>query len=294
MLTKAGMNLLLERSFVSVPTKSVPIKFKVGINQATPTEIDSDLTYPTPIQNAVIVDPCETAGNWLATTDGAISLNNTTFKENTGALNLYKTGTTQASVTYYANNKMVSSTITNKELYIWLYIKDDATLNKLTATNCLEIRYGIDYNTNYYYKRWDKTGLATGWNILKLNLATCSTTGTPGAINIDSGAVVLTFINATQTIAAGDIIIDDWKLVSPENYFKNFESGYPTLNYTDNEVTFRGYLNSMNANGYNLTGFGIFNSDATPLLSNIHLTEAISKTDTDEVAYIVKMRITKR
>ncbi len=84
-------------------------------------------------------------------------------------------------------------------------------------------------------------------------------------------------------------------LVTPVNIngtaFKNFVSGYPTLDTTNVQATIRCFINSLEANGNTLTEFGIVNTDGTPLMFSRSVFTAISKTSSNEITFIEKDKI---
>ena len=293
MIVDNGMKVLINRAFKATPDYTVPSKVKVGMNQSTVTTSDTDLTKPIPITGTELADNCESGANWSETTDGSDSLNTTTYKEGSGALNLIKTGTTTDTVIYYNNNNMTSLDFTSKKLYVWLYIKDSTALAKF-ASSAIQLRYGNDYDTNYYYIDYAASSLTTGWNLLEMTSSTGTETGTVTLASCDSGAVVVTLNNATDTLAAGDLIIDDWKLASSDDYFYDITSGYPTINETSFEAENQYYINSVMANGYNLTGVGDFNTDSTKKMVSVYKITNISKSNTDEVKFIFKRRFVRR
>ncbi len=73
---------------------------------------------------------------------------------------------------------------------------------------------------------------------------------------------------------------------------KAFVSGYPTIDETNLEVTIRAYLNSLEANGNNLTEFGIFNTDGSPLMLSHSVFTSITKNNTVEISFIEKEKFT--
>ena len=73
--------------------------------------------------------------------------------------------------------------------------------------------------------------------------------------------------------------------------FKAFVSGYPSLNETTLQSTIRCFLNSLEANGNDLTEFGILNSDGTKVLFSRAVFTALSKTSSTEVTIIQKDKI---
>jgi hypothetical protein len=89
--------------------------------------------------------------------------------------------------------------------------------------------------------------------------------------------------------------LSDTDLVTPVDIdgdnFKDFVSGYPTQDTTALSNTIRCFLNSLEANGNNLTEFGIVNADGTPLLFSRTVHTSISKSSSNEITYIVKDKI---
>ena len=70
--------------------------------------------------------------------------------------------------------------------------------------------------------------------------------------------------------------------------FKGFVSGYPSLDETNIQVTTRCFLNSLEANGNDLTEMGVFNADGTPVLFSRSTFTSLSKTSSIEVTFIEK------
>ena len=71
-------------------------------------------------------------------------------------------------------------------------------------------------------------------------------------------------------------------------YFKDFVSGFPTLDTTNIQATTRLFLNTLEANGNDLTEVGIFNKDSTPILFSRSTFTSLSKTSSIEVTFIEK------
>ncbi|MHA1481838.1 MAG: hypothetical protein ACTSQA_00185 [Candidatus Heimdallarchaeaceae archaeon] len=89
--------------------------------------------------------------------------------------------------------------------------------------------------------------------------------------------------------------LSDTDLIAPVSIdgdnFKNFVTGYPTLDLTNMKVTIRGLLLSTEANGNSLKEFGTVNSDGTPLMFSRSTHTAINKTSSIEIAYIDKSKL---
>jgi len=293
MIVNNGLKIAVNRIGKAVPDYTTASRFKVGINQATEVISDTDITYQVPIYNTEVVSACDVTTNWSATTDGTISTNNTTYKEASYSLNLLKAATTVDNVTWY-NETLATLDFTSKTLWGWIYILDAAALAKLAVTSAVEIRYGNDYNTNYYSYTYDNSDLAVGWNIIKFASGDATEVGTVTIAAMDSLAIKLTLTATSGTLAAGDIVIDDYKLASSTDYYKDFTSGYPTIDETNMEITTECYLNSVEANGFLLTGVGTFNTDGTVLMQDEFKFTQISKTSSEEIIFEIKNRITRR
>ncbi len=95
----------------------------------------------------------------------------------------------------------------------------------------------------------------------------------------------------TNTPAAGDT-----DMQTPVNIngteFKNFVSGFPVLDTTNLQATIRCFVSTVEANGNNLTEFGLINTDGTPLLFSHAVHTALTKNNTIQVTYIEKDQYT--
>jgi len=292
-LVNNGMKILINRGAKAVPDYTAPSRFKIGISQATVSISDNDLTLPIPITGTETIDDCEATTDWTAGTDGAITTNSTTKKVGTYALNLTKDAGTVDNVIWY-NESESSLDFTSKEIWGWIYIKDATTLAKLHTTTALEVRFGNDYDTNYYKKVYTNANLTTGWNVITFNTTTGTQVGTVTLNACDSLAIKLTYTGTAITTSEGDIIIDNFVLASSGDYYKNIEAGYPTINETTFESDENYYLSSTDAVGFNITGIGSFNTDGTVLMSSAFSFTAQSKSDNDEISFHIKKRLTRR
>ena len=70
--------------------------------------------------------------------------------------------------------------------------------------------------------------------------------------------------------------------------FKNFVSGYPILDETNMEVTFRCLVTTTEGNSNTLTEFGMINEDSSRLLLSHAVHTAIAKDNTYQIVYIEK------
>lgn len=293
MIVDNGFKIAVNRIAKSTPDYEPVSRFKVGVTQADVTSSDTDLTLAVPIYNTETVADCEATTNWVSGTDGDITTTSTAYKIGTYSLTLIKDAQTADNV-LWANESLSSLDFTSKDLWGWIYIKDATTLAKLATTDALEVRYGNDDDTNYYKFLYDKADLAVGWNIIKFNITTATEVGTVTDNACDSLGIKLTFTTTTDELEADEIIIDDFKLASSGDYFKDFTSGYPTINETTFEIETESYLNSIEANGYLLTGVGTFNTDTTPKMQDAFKYTAISKTNTEELIFTIRNRLKRR
>jgi hypothetical protein len=286
--SKNFLKSVLTAEFTGVT--SVPTKAKIGVGTTTASEDDTDLVFAYPPTSTELADNCETAGDWNASTDGSVTLNSTSYKEGSGSLNLVKSGTTQTVVTYYANNTMTSLDLTSKDLLVWIYIKDSTALGKLATSNCVQLRYGNDYNTNYYYRNYNKADLSVGWNLLKLNTTLGTQQGTVTLNACDSGAIVVTVGATASTLAAGDLITDDWKLASSGDYDIAFQTGYPLVTLAELKAETRFRLGTVDAVGANLSEMATY--DAAGVMKDRAVFSSLSKSSSDLLigAIITKAR----
>jgi len=103
----------------------------------------------------VTIDACDMASNWIPlNTNTSLSNNTVNYKQGTGALNIFKTGTYYTDFGAY---KTISATsVDAKEFVFYFFINSDAK-SKLTATRF----YIYDSAGNYVY--WDLP-VQVGWN----------------------------------------------------------------------------------------------------------------------------------
>lgn len=284
-ITNTGLNILMDR-FLDAATYTKLSQFKVGRGSTIFSVTDTDLNDSIPLSGTEQIDDCETA-DWTDSTDMTTSLNLITFKQGISALNLIKDGT--ASATASTTKATTSLDFTSKELSVWIYILDTTTLNKLAITSCLDIRFGSD-SSNYYTWTKNLADLSVGWNLIS-NLTSSNattTTGTPLLTACDYSYIGLTATTSGTVWLAGDFVMDDWKLISSDDYFGTYEATYPSINNTNKEITYRFVLSSIEANGYNLTEVGLFNTDTIPSIWNRDVFTSISKSNTEEIRFIVK------
>ena len=283
-VTNLGLNMLMDR-FLNGGVYLPPTKFSVGRGTTAFNATQTNLVDPVPIVGTETVDSCDVA-DWTDSADMTTTVNTLTYKQGVGSLNLTKDATGSATAT--VNKTTTSLDFTSKELTVWFYILDATALAKLNAVDAIVIRYGSD-GANYYEFKFQKASLAVGWNLLQ-NMT--STTG------IETGTVVLTacdysYLAVTSTVAGdtwidGDVIMDYWQLVSADDLFGNFEIGFPTIDTTNLQITYRASLLSPDAVGYNIAEIGVFSEDTTPAMWSRAVITPFSKSETEELRFIIK------
>ena len=297
-ITNKGKNTMLSRMYTTNGSLSStqylsPTTFSLGINNQTPNIADTSLSLIIPLADGTINDAG--AFSLIGGTAGSNTTDNTvTFKEGANltdnkAQNLIKTNSnvlatwTIADLTSHGSNCDAT-----KYIGSWLYIKDTTTLAKIVS---VEQRIGVDSTTNYYSKTWLNVVLSVGWNWLSngLILSTWTVNGTPGTLN--DFQIRITTNNATDTFVAGDVVYDLLRQWVASDTISPFVTGYPSLDFTNNEATMRCYLTSTQANGFNISGLGIYNQDTSPLLIGEDTFTSDSKSSTDEFVWIIKDRI---
>lgn len=289
-VTKAWKGKLLTRGYTDGHGLTAPSRFKVGIDQTTAEDTDTDLDHPIPISGTEQVDSCDAITGWTDSADMTISVNSSTYLEGTGALNLTKDGS--ASATASTSKTVTSLDFTSKTLSVRVRINSTA-LALMATTDCITIRYGSD-SSNYYQWTKDKTDMVQDSFAVFDGLDSSnadSTTGSPVETAMDYFYIAVTATASGDTWSAGDLIMDDILIASSDDYFKNFTSGYPSVDEDTLMVTLRGELLSTEANGYNVDGWAAFNTDGTAVLEGIDDFTDESKTATDEIIIVAKNRL---
>ena len=289
LISNDGKRILIDRAYNVVPTRTAPQKFKVGTGTSTPTVTQTGLDHPIPISGTLLVDSCDVTTGWTDSADMTVSVNTTTFKEGIASLDLTKDGTGSANAS--TDKTTTSRDLTSKELSLWLYIIDATMLSKLAVTACVTIRFGSD-SSNYYQWTKDRSFFSVGWNLIDgLTSATATVTGSPAIAACDYTFVQITAGAAGTVWVAGDMAMDDIKVVGSTNYLKSFEATYPSMDYNLLQVTIRSRLSTVEANGYLIGEFGQFNTDGTPLMESRDTFTPLSKSDTDELIFETKTLI---
>ena len=283
------IDAIMNRAYTDTAPESIPSQFKIGRGTTDFDPSDTDLEDPVPITGTEEVDNCDATTGWAAGTDSAITLNTSTFVEGTGSLSLAKPGTTGTSASM--SKTTTSRDFTDKTFVLFILITDLADL--VASGTALSVRFGSD-SSNYFQLDVDISNLTTGFNFIAFTSATAtSTTGAPVIAAMDFTEVIVNTDLAADTIAADRILFDDMKLASADDFFKDLEAGFPSVDIAKDEVTMEGRVNTLEANGVLITEWATVNSDGTPVLVSRSTFNPFSKTLNDELIGSERVRHTR-
>jgi hypothetical protein len=164
-----------------------------------------------PTNSEIYLDACDVSTNWKSA--GTLTLNNTDNRQGSNCLNFSGGGTDEF--------KKVFSTPYNARgseegtmLQFWYYVSD---VSKFQGSNQVELGSAGKNDQDEY--NWSLTGLANGWNYIRLPIREAGKSGTPhlSAINWfrlyrQKSATITTRIDAIQLIGDG-VITEVWLTV---------------------------------------------------------------------------------
>ena len=197
-------------------------KFEININTVDSSEDWKNLAYTQ-------LDACDAITDWVAGTDGAITLNTSNDEVNSGSgcLNITKTAGTQSSVLY---SKTISTPVdfTGRTFKVMFYCEDITEL-KATGSTAVEIRVGTDAS-NYYSMTFDRNEIGeAGWSTLTLphnsDDSDASTTGSPDTTTCDYIAINITYAASTTTVTASDMRLDNVRFNDIQDLNVNYDTG---------------------------------------------------------------------
>lgn len=301
-ITSEGKKIILNRTYKAVPDYTVPSNFKVGISNSTPVVGDIDLDIAIPIEDGTVID--NGSLQLTGSNGGANTTNNTTlYKEGAGqsdvtGQNLLTDGAGVNATKTWTQNPLTANFSATEPFGFWVYIKDATEYAKLVTSGTaiqLRIRTNGDGATLSYLYNRTKAQLAVGWNWITSGIVTANglTQGAGGAPsgNLDEFVIEVTTANVTDEFTAGELVYDLMRRWATTDIVKTFVSGYPSLDETNFETTIRCLVSSVEANGFNLDGFGLENTDGTILFHSEDTFTDESKSSTDQFIFIVKDRI---
>ena len=304
-ITSNGKKVILYRGYTETAdlsaTQYLPAtKFMVGIDATTPSITDTSLNLPVPITNGTVLDAA--AKSWSGSLGADDSTDNiTTYKQGCAIIDNTSqsfSGSVQKLRLWEMDSLSGSFNACPLSDYaaFWLYIKDATALAKIDSVSgsAIQLRLG-NSSGSYYYHDWARSELSVGWNFLTTwsgSVGTLSSIGTPTTSGtVDYAAIAISGSEASTIFVAGDIIYDLLRSYDDDDLRKDFQTGYPTFDFTNLEVTQRGYLTTLDANGFLIDNLGIINEDAAELLLSEDAFEGESKSNTDEFALVAVDRI---
>lgn len=169
-------------------------------------------------ESNILVDAMDATTGWAGSADATVATSTTAFHEGTGSLSLAKTGTTTTACSMQKTIDALDAD--NKIMYLWVYIADATTLTALdvsaAANNHVKLGTGGVTNYNQYNMG---TGLAVGWNLIRMDVASPDTTGGSGADEtlIDTVAVVFKSDATGDTWAANKVLVDHLRIFTPRS-----------------------------------------------------------------------------
>jgi hypothetical protein len=306
-ITNLGKKQFLYRMYTANASLSatqylVSTQFKIGINNGTPSVTDTNIDYAVPISDGTV---CDGGDNQLTGSGGGTNTsdNTTYYKEGAGVVdgkgqNLLANGTSTSNI--WTLTPLTASVTNAKPFALWLYIGDAADLAKLVAAGTafsIKFRKAGDAANLYYIYERTLAQLAVGWNWISSNTANISTltTGAGGAPSTPTAMteiiIEVTTALAANTFIADELVYDLLRQWEASDLVQDFVAAYPSIDYTNLEVTTRCYLNSTQANGFNINSLGIFNKDTSILLLGEDTMKDDSKSATDEFAFVVVDRV---
>lgn len=171
------------------------------------------------VTNLVDIDDCETAGNWTEGDEAdACTANTSEYIEGTQSLNLLKSATTDTKLSYTATLGS-SKDLSDLKMYMKLFVKDSTVLSKINEIN---IWAGSNSGIiNSYKATTDVSDLTESeWNTLILNRfdSDIIIAGNPDTKNINFLKIEVTLNSTSDTLVAGDLMMDFWFFADHENY----------------------------------------------------------------------------
>lgn len=171
------------------------------------------------------VDDCDATTGWSGSTDAvavAVSTDDADYRTKTGALDLGKSGTTQAFF-QYEKSSLTSRDFRNKYIALWVKIDSLTGLRTVDNGSAIQLRYGSS-STDYYEKTYYFNELVTGWNLLFFKSDDREVTETGSA---NDGAMTyfrLRFDTAASstTFTAGTIVMDNIFLVHRDHFIDEY------------------------------------------------------------------------
>ena len=108
----------------------------------------------------------------------------------------------------------------------------------------------------------------------------------PTYFRIGTGTATPAVTDTVATMTPNQVAFDGG------GYTKAFFAGYPLLDETSLQVTTRCFVSTLDGNGSTITEFGTQNADGSPLLCSRAVFTGVAKTNTVQLIFVEKDRIT--
>ena len=174
-----------------------------------------ELTSGTPAP--LLLDAMDATTGWSAMDGAELLVNNTTYTEGSGALNLSKKST---AINYCVCRKgSVSFNVTNQTIKISVYIKDATVKSKLSQI-VVELWSTLGSASYQYYSYVTDLEVGT-WNTISEHIDNFTVNGSPSKSSITNIDFGYRTQNTSDTFSSGDIIFDfyragDYPLTIPD------------------------------------------------------------------------------
>lgn len=211
------------------------------------------LTYPAD----VVIDGCDSLTGWTVSNGTSPTLDTSTFKKGTASINM---GKTSNDINFYYERSNISPVIdvSNNYFYVWLYIDDTATLNKLDSALAVEIGLSHDNGSNYAYLDVARSGLSVGWNLIGGLLSDFINIGTITQTSINYVYVWWFLGVGTSTIAHGKLK-QDYYFTTPYSKSSVYWNSFVRTHWPERNTDYPMVSVSVNANGNSKTGVSCSN-----------------------------------
>lgn len=192
---------------------STPVKREKLSGTVNGTNVDFKTAHApvcdTTIKNVTLVDACNAVTGWTKGNDGADIAVARRLAYGGAALTLEKDGTS-AVISSWTKTLGTAVDGTGRRLKITIFIKD---INELDPDNAISVRIGND-SSNYYSRTFGKSDLKNGFNEIDLEVGSVDMglTGTVTLTALDYLYISHSIPTSTDTVAAGQIIMDYWRL----------------------------------------------------------------------------------
>jgi len=165
-----------------------------------------------------IVDSNDIITGWTGSVDTtAIATDIVEFREGGVSLKLGKSGITTTVASY---EKILGGVVDGsaKDLVVWVFIKDQFTLNKIANIGLLFGSGGSDVNS--FSLAFSNTRLIPGWQQLRFETSdsTVVRAGTPSETAVNFLRVTINTNLITDTLVAGDVNMDYWIFAETDDF----------------------------------------------------------------------------